>query len=489
MPTINELLEKHSGEIADESRRFKGEVQTEIPRDPLRRPWNDVGDEIGNVGGARSVLNKAPTKVSAALASELDPVWYATLGSILRAVKQNVKLLSLIFCTTLATSIIGAEFVPMTYSSALQLYAPDKSDDISSRLALYANRVEFASFPIGLKIPLGLIVRRLKGPEARAWVIEQFMSKKGTSNTGFNADSVRVETYYAEGSELLVIQGYANQPEAAMEITNLYWDYFENEIRNMRQEHLAKVSQWIQMTSFDIGQKSASVMERIAKLSPEKQGAEKVQIRGRLAESFADLQMKRIHAQREYDELGAAAKDSTGEKLFLLSDSEMQDMRRIKLALDGQNGEIPAARLKSQKEDLLTQARDFANGRLAEKEIELSSLKEQLRKLSPQLDSYRSIDATDSTMSSQIRELLHQEDQYQSQLDELDKLKSQIEVESNIVHMRLRPIQTASSDPSTRRPYKMVLYGLGAAFALFLSLLALGIIQQFRQVRPATVAE
>jgi hypothetical protein len=488
MPTINELLEKHAGEIADESRRFKSEVQTEIPRDPLRRPWNDVANESEAVGGARSVANKAPTK-SSTLTPEKATVWYATLGSILEAIKQNLKLLSLVFFLTFAASSIGAQFVPVTYSSALQLYAPDKSDDISSRLALYANRVEFASFPVGFKIPLGLIVRRLKGPEAKAWVIEQYLSKNKVSDKGFDADAVRVETYYAEGSELLVIQGYARTPETAVEITNLYWDYFENEIRNMRGEHLAKVSEWIQMTSFDLGQKSASLMERIAKLSPEKQGAEKVQIRGRLAESFADLQMKQMRVQRERDDLSAAVADRSGEKLFLLSDIEIQDMRRIKLALNEQKNGTSPERLNTQKEDLLKQAREFAHDRLAEKEIELSSLKEQLRKISPQLLSYKSTDTADSAASSQIRELLRQEDQYQSQLDELSKLKSQIEVESNLVHMRLRPIQAATPDTSTCRPYKMLLYGLGAVIALFFSLLTLGIAQQFRQVRQATVTE
>ena len=67
-----------------------------------------------------------------------------------------------------------ASLIPSSYFSTLHLYAPEKTDSVSSRLQLFSNKIEYASFPIDFKIPLGLIARRLKSEAARSWVLQRY---------------------------------------------------------------------------------------------------------------------------------------------------------------------------------------------------------------------------------------------------------------------------------------------------------------------------
>ncbi len=478
MPNIDDLFEKHSKEIAEESLRFKEAMQTEIPRDPLRRPWNDSSGrpsiDSTDVRHERRDDRRQPA-TEAPLKVELP--WYATFWSFVAAVKKNQTILLKVFAFAGLISIVAAQFVPIIYNSSLQLFAPDKVDKISSRLQLFANRVEFASFPTDLKIPLGLIVRRLKSPVATAWVLEKYQTRPSSVETPISPTSVQAETFYAEGSELLTIQGYANNPKAAVEITNLYWDYFEKEVSEMRTEHLQKVDEWIQLTSVELERKLADIAGQTGKLAALAPGAEQSHIQSRLSDSYADILMRKIRVQKEHDELQKALQQKSLDVLFKVNDPEVQDAHRIYEALETQSAATPNQRFENQKLEIKRRVEETVATNLEQKNVELDSLESEIKKIKPRLSSIQTVALSGDPTGLKMQELFRQQAQYQSQLDEIENLKAQIKVESDISESRLKPIQAAIVDPSTGRPYRAVIYLVCLFASLLVTLIALMIVQ------------
>src|SRR5437868_9200255 len=230
MSTIDELLDRHKKEIEQESRKLREEEHVEIPRDPFRRPWHGPATE----SITESIIDTTKKELP----------WFASFGGIGRVLYARKKIFISALIIFGCSFLFVAERIPVTYNSTLHLYAPEKWDTISSRLPLLTNRVEFASFPLEFKVPLSLLSRRLRSEEARSWVIAKY-AQNPAHNVAFNPDTVKVETAYVSTSELLMVQGFANDPEIASDITRLYWEYLEQEIKGLRGEQLKKIENWI----------------------------------------------------------------------------------------------------------------------------------------------------------------------------------------------------------------------------------------------------
>lgn len=462
MPKMDDIL-RHAEENALEPIQ---ESSIDSTQATIQRPWHGLNSNLED----QPILNdwrKRP-EFTDDLSSEVPTLWYSSFTKIVQAIDRQKFKLFITFL--LAASLTGflASLIPSSYFSTLHLYAPEKTDSVASRLQLFSNKIEFASFPIDFKIPLGLIARRLKSPAAKAWVLNQYSEKQtDLSDRKINPDLVRADTFYAEGSELLVIEGYANDPQIAMEITNLYWAYLENEIKLLHEENLNKVQKWISLTSSDWTQRLDSISNQLAQMPTSGFQDGSGTLRFQLSSDFSTLELKKRKLSKELSDLRFAAKSKDEASLWVLADSEIQDLRRVDDALKGY------ATQEKNHNDLVARVRDILQNRIAEKESELASLSEQMQQVNRQISERASASRVESSASSKQTDLLRQRSDYAGRLEDLEKLKNQIEVESTLSHKKLSPIQAAFADPSTRRPSMIVKYSIAGLAALFLTVLSL----------------
>jgi hypothetical protein len=160
------------------------------------------------------------------------------------------------------------------------------------------------------------------------------------------------------------------------------------------------------------------------------------------------------------------------EDLWAVSDSELQDLKTVFLALQEQEAMAPGGGLKTRQDEIKNQAIKLAHSLLGQRQSQYAELQDQANKLKSQLDAHPM-----AGVSDRQRELLRQQTDYQAQIDELEKLRTQIGVESRLTTTRLRVIQPAFADPSTRRPILVLKYSVCVLLALLVTILALIIIQ------------
>jgi hypothetical protein len=470
MASIDEILKEFTSEVSDETKRYSSALQTNVSRDSIRRPWN------------RPTTNQ-PSAADKEERGELREVWFESMPSILSALKKHGKTLAIIFGITLAIILVVAGYLPSMYNSSLHLYAPEKTDSISSRLNLFSNRVEFASFPVDFKIPLGLVARRLRDEAAKEWVLRQYAAKTNKSDERIVSALVHADTFYADGSELLVIQGYANSPQIAADITNLYWDYLENEIGTMRREHLRKIDQWISLTSANLQQRTKQLGAEVGMLAGAPLSESRVHLNGKLAEAYSDVELKRLQLQRELTELKKASASKSTEDLWAISNSEIQDLKMVYQALEAQGAVESSEALKQRRADIKRQAMKLAHSLLEERQNQYVELQDESNKLKSQLDAH-----SIAGVSDHQRALLRQQADYQAQVAELEKLRAQIGVESTLTPSRLRVIQPAFADASTRRPLLVLKYLVCLLLAIMVTLIALFVLQ-YRSPKTVKVSK
>jgi hypothetical protein len=400
--------------------------------------------------------------------AETIGVWYSSITGVVQAfLKHRIKLLVIfVLSTTLTTSI--ASFIPSTYFSTLHLYAPEKTDSVASRLQLFSNKIEYASFPVDFKIPLGLIARRLKSLEAKAWVLKKYAEMPThASEKKIDPELVNAETFYAEGSELLVVQGYANDPFVSVDVTNLYWDYLENEIKSLHEDNLAKVQKWIVLTSDDWTQRLNSISKRLTNMPTTGYQENNGQLRTQLTSDYSSFEIKKRKINKEKAELQTALKSKDLSLVWAISDPEIQDIRRVDEAISAEYG------TQNSHEALIARGMEILHRRIQEKDLELVSIEEQMNQVKQQMVERASVSRMESSISSKQSDLIRQQSDYVGRLEELEKLKNQIEVESTLAHKKLSPIQAAFADPTSLRPSMVVKYFICVFAAIFFTLIAL----------------
>lgn len=458
MPNIDDILQTAANEFSSEAEA----PATEKHEIFIKRPWQELDFEIDH-------REKTPPKSSRKQpANTPAEIWYHSLVGIWLTLRRHAKKMFASFVGLLAISLGLASFLPSTYFATLHLYAPEKTDSIASRLQLFSNKIEFASFPVDFKIPLGLIARRLKSDAAKAAVIEKFSTLYPQEKNKLVVDLVGAETFYAEGSELLVIQGYANSPEFSVRITNLYWEYLESQIKTLRQNNLEKVHHWIQLTSHDWKERLNVISADITNLPAASYLERTDQLGTSLVANDSDAQLKRRMVLKEINSLNEALSQTGTDYLWSLPDPEIQDIRRINEALQIQRGE--ATNLET---SFSTKARELSRLRLHEKEIELAGLNDQISHIRSQLALRASASKVGASMSARQMDLLRQQSDYVGRIEDLEKLRDQVEVESTLVHTKLEPIQAAVPDESTRRPSMILKYSVATVAAFILALFSL----------------
>lgn len=468
MPKMDDILRSAEENTLDRIQ----ENSMDSTNNTIQRPWHGLNSNLEDrLEPIIEDWRKRPDFTDE-LSGDVIPLWYSSFTKIVQAIdRQKIKL----FITfLLAFSLTGllASLIPSTYFSTLHLYAPEKTDSVSSRLQLFSNKIEFASFPIDFKIPLGLIARRLKSGAAKAWVLKNYYeTQNNLTDKKINEDLVHADTFYAEGSELLVIEGYANDPEIAVEITNLYWAYLENEIKSLHEENLTKVQKWINLTSSDWSQRLDSISNQLSQMPTGGFQDGNGSLRFQLSSDFSSLELKKRKLSKELSDLRFAAKSKDTATLWSLPEPEIQDLRRVDEALKGFSNQ------DKNHDDLVARARDILQHRLTEKESELSALSEQMQQVNRQISERASASRAESSVTSKQTDLLRQQSDYAGRLEDLEKLKNQIEVESTLSHKKLSPIQAAFADPSTRRPSMIVKYSIAVLAALFLTVLTLVILE------------
>ncbi len=478
MPNIEDLMKKYAKEIAGEKEQFESAITNRVSRDSVRRPWDSPSETVTSPtggtpptpGGAAKELVMDPNlfreKILAAV-----PIWYSSWQSIKDAIRRHKFGVQVSFYVTLVVSCFLAQFITSTYYSTLHLYAPEKPNDIASRIPLFSNRLEFASFPVDLKVPLGLIARRLRGEPARQWVLAQYNSQPHTG-TQLEPSVVRAETFYAEGSELLVVQGYANDPQIASEITNLYWDYLENEIKNLNVEHLSRVNQWLQLTTADINRKMEDVKSQLATLTMAPLSDATNRIDAKLAEAISENEIKRLRIQKELEELQKAEATESLDRLWAISIPEIQDLRVVDKALQDEGSTHPSVDTATRRADIQAQAFRLSHQLYEQRQAEYAELATQADRMKEQIEKHES-GPSGREVSDLQKDLMASEVEYRNLIAELNRLGAQLHVQSNLNSARLRVIQPALPDPTSRRPMLVLVYTVCLLMALFVSIVFL----------------
>ncbi len=467
MPNIEDLMKQYAKEIAGEKEQFQDAIQTRVSRESIRRPWDFVAEpQKAQASSSDSVTPSTP------FAKRPVPIWYSSWETIKGAVGRNKFGVQVSFYITLVITCFFAQFITSTYSSTLHLYAPEKPNDIASRLPMFSNRVEFASFPVNLKIPLGLIARRLRGEPAKAWVMAQYASRPKKVNVPIDPSIMRAETFYAEGSELLVVQGYANDPQIAADVTNLYWDYLENEIQTINKEHNSHVTEWLDLTAQGLKAKIEDVSSQIAQSAVAPLSDTMAKVDAKLADSLSDVELRKLKIQKELDELKRANNAQSLDRLWAISMPEIQDLRAVDRALQDESGSAPVADTLARRADIQSQAFKLSKQLGDDKARELNELEMQAHRMKVQLDQH--LQSSGSRQVSEVqKELFQNETVYRAQLEEVGRLASQLKVEAALNATRLRVIQPALSDPTSRRPMLVLVYTVCALLAFLASILYL----------------
>ena len=472
MPNIDDLLkqtERRGGPGSD--------PQFEVPRDRARRPWNGLEIDLEPDSSERPGTHSENSKITEG--STRAEAWYDSAVGIIESLHRNALALTVIFVLTTALTTGIATQVPSSYFSTLHLYAPEKTDSVASRLQLFSNKIEFASFPVDFKIPLGLIARRLNSEIAKHWVVEQYLSRSThATSVAIDPNFVTAETFYAEGSELLVIQGYANDPEISVEVTNLYWEYLEKEIKDLKQDNLEKVHHWIELTSADWNDRLASISNRISDMPAESYQDRGDALRNQLASEQSDTQLKLAKLKKEAALLKSASHSDDPALLWSVPDQEIQDLRRVDDVLKAQD-----AQQSQRRSEVFQRARDLIGSKLNEKNVEISALTDRLHQVSSQFMDHTLAIKNRSSLSAKQQDLIRQQSDYVGRLEELEKLKNQIDVESALAHTKLRAIKAPVADESSRRPNLMVKYTVAIFAALFLTICALLFMEKIRSIR------
>lgn len=485
MPDINRIIQKHR-------KVNPGIIQKaiEIDHPTLKRPWEDLEEDRSDFKWqtgyeektARTQFRETP-KESIVPPQSVPELWYATGMGVLQAIRFHQKALIATFAISLL--IVGglASFFPSSYYSTLHLYAPEKADSISSRLQMFSNRIEFASFPVDFKIPLRLIARRLASDEAQQWVVNAYKAEQAKSKNpeapSVIDQMVRAETFYAEGSELLVIQGYANDPDIATRITNLYWDYLEQQIVLMRDENLKEIHRWIELTSMDWNQRMDEISQALAAIPSNDMNGVRDQLNGQLVTTLSNAQLQKKKIDLARDDLRRALRSSGTQELWALNLPEIQDLKRIDQAL--QQGAI-----NSQSHDeIVKRANDVAEKKLKDFDTQSRIAGEEIGQIKLQMADNSLASKNQNQFNTKQSELTRQQEDYAGRIEELTKLSNQINVESTLAHGRLRPIRTAFPDPSTRRPLLAVKFGLCLLLSILATIAALLILQRKKVKMPS----
>ncbi len=387
-------------------------------------------------------------------------------NGLLETIKKNQKQLLMSFLAF--ALILGgyAATIPSSFYSTLHLYAPEKTDSIGTRLSLFTQKLEYASFPVDYKTPMSLISRRLREDTVRDWVIKKMEADpKNTDKISRNA--VSVETNYVPNQEILAIEGYANSPELAVLATNYYWDFLISDVRELEEEQQTKIRKWFDLTNKSLNEQIIDTMKQLEATTPrtfQKSGVFKLQ--ESLGDVFSNFEMKKSTLEKQLLELRSLSSRSDFVGLSDSIDSEVASQLKIYNQLVAQKEVVDPARVQQGRMSVI----DTISKRIQEIQYELNSISSSQKTAQGQMVDINAKDNQIKVASEQEMDLRSQLMTLRAQKSDLIKFKSQIEMESSIRSAQFKPIRMPAPNPSSIRPLPVVKYGLAFFIALILAL-------------------
>lgn len=435
-------------------------IDGEKPLRKQKRPWDLLNKSLND---RPEFKDEVWEDESEALAKNLAAKKERT--NLLDIAKDNSKRLLVSF---LAFAIIlgGYAFtIPSSFYSTLHLYAPEKTDSISSRLSLFTQKLEYASFPVDLKTPISLFSRRLREETAKDWVIQKIITDP-TNKEILNPSSISIETNYVPNQEILAIEGYANSPELATLVTNYYWEFLIADIRSLEEEQQIKIQKWFDLTNKSLDQQIEDNMKKLETIAPnafQKSGVFKLQ--ESLEDTFSDLELRKTNLEQQLRELKSWANRSDFVGLTESMDPEVDSQLKIYNQLLTQKNIVNEERVQQG----LTTVIDTISNRIKEIQYELSSASSEQKTAQGQIANINIKDNQIKVASEQEMNLRAQLMTLRTQKSDLITFKSQIEMESSIRSPQFKIIRKPSPNPASIRPLPVVKYGMAFFIAFILA--------------------
>ncbi len=491
MADIDEILRSQKSEIQKELYKNRKRNRHEMSRDHETRPWHSRIPQFGlQEEIEESLQSKSTPTINNLNTSDLRSKTASTKHFLLhqfisQSIREHWKITIFAWFTFLSISFGFVSQMPNNYFSTLYLFAPETSQSISSRLPLFSNRVEYASFPMELKIPISILSRQLRKEDARKWVISEYLSHHSdVSPATLHLDEVRVEPGYVPTTEILVIEGFAYDPEMAKEITDLYWQYFNLQIKRLEDEHRARVRDWFFQTNASLDSQIETLLKRLEPDSNEKQSPVNLDMTSsRLSESFTNTQTQRSLLLAERDELLRAQTIEDLNKLSDISDRDINSMIQIRRQLlESPDSQLYFNRL-SQVE---AQIRDLIGQKIREKDSALIALSQNSSALERQLGSLQKASRQRKIVGSMESDLVNQITTLRSYKSEIAKLKSQLELEPEVNNVKTKVLQRPIANPDSMRPSLSTRYGMAFAISTAVTLMATLLMSLFRLTNRKT---
>jgi hypothetical protein len=446
-------------------------VNTNTSKNANKRPWDllnkstfnemDFNEDFENIKSTDS-LKKNPN-IDNQIQREKTLTQQKSLTSLYNENKKSLAL-SFIFFAVLLSGY--AATIPSSYYSTLHLYAPEKTDTIGTRLSLFTQKLEYASFPVDYKTPISLISRKLREDSVKDAVIQKIESDPKLKDL-LSKSSVSVETNYVPNQEILAIEGYANTPELAVLATNYYWESLISEVRTIEKEQQVKIRMWFDLTNMSIEKQISTTMKELEDITPktfQKSGILKLQ--QSLGDVFSNLELQKSTLEKQLFELRGL---STRTDFIGLTDSldpEVSSQLKIYNQLADQKSLVDSRRLGMERLAII----DTISKRIQEVQYELNSISSGQKTAQGQMVNINAKDNQIKVASEQEMDLRSQLMTLRNQKSDLIKFKSQIEMESSIRSAQFKVIRLATPNPSSIRPLPAVKYGFALMIALILSI-------------------
>ena len=396
----------------------------------------------------------------------------AFVSKVILLVTENSKLFIKTFVTLAVLGLFSMSLVPSSYYSTLHLFAPEFADTIGTRLSLFTQRIEYASFPVDYRTPVSILSRRLREDVAKEWVLNKIKSNPELLKKmdGLKDSSVSVETNYVPIQQLLQIDGYANSPELAVEISKLYHQYLLESISKIEAAQSEKVRMWFDLTNKSVDEQMDAVSRQIKDIMPQTTGkVSTLKLRDLLGDSYSDSEIKKTDLIKTISELKKLSNLTSYENVTESIDPEVQTQLRIYNQLLQRQQFVDGIQLR----DAARMLKQTIQLKMQESEYSLSSLQAN------QVSTIRKI-AEVGSRDGDIRMINDQEGDLRLQLAtlrmqkvELTKFKSQVEMENGIRTATYKTIKEPLPNDSSIRPLPAIKYSIALVLAAIFSLLVI----------------
>ncbi len=430
----------------------------------ITKPWDLLDKDINNYDfKTEDSENNKKTEIH-------DSGLVLLFSKTIDLITQNSKFFLKTFFTMVFLGLLAAFLIPSSYYSTLHLFAPEFSDTIGTRLSLFTQRIEYASFPVDYRTPVSILSRRLREDVAKDWVLNKIKTNPELSKkmNGLIDSSVSVETNYVPIQQLLQIDGYANTPEMAVEISKLYHQYLLESISKIELAQSEKVRMWFDLTNKSVDEQMDIVSNQIKAITPQTNGkVSTLKLKDLLGDSYSTSEIKKTELLKTVTELKKLGAMTSYENITESSEPAVEMQLRIYNQLLIRQQFVDG----SQMQDAVLALRQVINQKTQEAENSLNNLTIDQSSTIRQIAEVGSKDGDLRMINDQEGDLRSQLAALRMQKVELTKLKSQVEMENGIRTATYKTIKEPLPNYSSIRPLPAIKYSIVLVLAVMLSIL------------------